>query len=351
MKKKYFLIIMSIIGILLCLNTLYHIDDFVKEQIVAIEEVYKSIGSNNVTNITKAIEQNGHTIFTIINLVSILLYMYIGVNAFKDELETKRNKLLAASIGLFITSSNSITELIAVLYIVIFSFTKHKKEKKKQLITMPPPSRTSNSYKKSLILLVVYFSQLIWGSLIPRDIALLANIIFDVVLLSLTIYLFKTELINGFKDLKQQPKEYFHYLLQKYLIGMGIMIVVSTIAITITNNPVSVNQETLNSLPLWYILPASIIFAPIVEETVFRVCFRTFIKNDKIYIIISGLVFGYLHAMHEANLLNVIVMTLPYATLGSMFAYIYVKTNNPTGSMAVHAGHNTMASILSILIR
>ena len=351
MKKKYFLIIMSIIGILLCLNTLYHIDTFVAEQIATIEEVYKSIGNNSVANITKALEQNGHTIFTIINLVSIFLYMYIGVNAFKDELETKRNKLLAASIGLFITSSNSITELIAVLYIVIFAFTKHKKGKKKQLITMPPPSRTTDSYKKSLLLLVVYFSQLIWGSIIPRDIALLANIVFDVVLLTLTIYLFKTELINGFKDLKQQPKEYFHYLLQKYLIGMGIMIVVSTIAITITNNPVSVNQETLNSLPLWYILPASIIFAPIVEETVFRVCFRTFIKNDKIYIIISGLVFGYLHAMHEENLLNIIVMTLPYATLGSMFAYIYVKTNNPTGSMAVHAGHNTMASILSIMIR
>lgn len=351
MKKKIYFIVTSLIGIMLSLSILYKLDSFIADQISIMQDTYSMLGTEYVEKLSIMIQTHGRTIYTGINLISIFLYIYILANTLKDKISEKRNKLLASSIGLFLTSSNSIMELIAVINIGILAFTKHEKVEKEKLTPMPVPKKKKETTKKSIIMLIAYFSQLLWGRLIPDNLALPVSIIYDIALLILAIYLFKNELQNGLKELKSHPKVYFHYLLQKYLIGMGIMIVVSTIALAITNNPVSVNQEALNSLPLWYIAPASIIFAPIVEETVFRVCIRNIIKNDKLYIIASGLIFGYLHAMHEESIINIIAMTMPYATLGGVFAYIYVKTNNPTASMTVHAGHNTLATIVSIFMR
>ena len=106
------------------------------------------------------------------------------------------------------------------------------------------------------------------------------------------------------------------------------------------------------SLPIWYSLPLAIIYAPIVEETLFRGCIRRFIKNDKLFIIVSALVFGLLHtAFSEETIYNALVLAIPYATMGGFLAYIYTKTNNMLCNMSFHCFHNTIAMIISILIR
>ena len=43
-------------------------------------------------------------------------------------------------------------------------------------------------------------------------------------------------------------------------------------------------------------------------------------------------------------------MTLPYASLGGILAYVYTKTNNICSSMFIHMLHNTIAIFIMILI-
>ena len=118
----------------------------------------------------------------------------------------------------------------------------------------------------------------------------------------------------------------------------------------ISKNAVSVNQETLESLPLYYTLPAAIIYAPIVEEIIFRGVIRRFIKNNILFIIISALVFGVLHTIGESSILNIFVMALPYSVLGAYLAYVYTKTNNIFTSITSHAIINSISSLFMVLL-
>ena len=108
-----------------------------------------------------------------------------------------------------------------------------------------------------------------------------------------------------------------------------VYILVAIIAALLCNEITSANQEGIMALPVWLSLPLAVIYAPIVEETLFRGCLRRFIKNDKVFIAISAMVFGLLHTvLSETTLYNTIFMSLPYIAMGGFLAYIYVKTNN-----------------------
>ena len=98
-------------------------------------------------------------------------------------------------------------------------------------------------------------------------------------------------------------------------------------------------------MPRWFIVPAAIIWAPIVEELIFRGSLRRFIKNNKIFIVISAVVFGLLHTIVEATLTNVLFMAIPYMVIGGFFAYLYAKTENICTNIFSHAFFNTIATI------
>ena len=118
----------------------------------------------------------------------------------------------------------------------------------------------------------------------------------------------------------------------------------------ISKQSTSVNQSTLESLPKWFVIPAAIIWAPIVEELVFRGVLRRFIKKDALFIIISALLFGLMHTIDEQSLLNVIIWTIPYSVLGGFLAYIYDKTNNICTNILLHSFINIIALSMSYLM-
>ena len=111
----------------------------------------------------------------------------------------------------------------------------------------------------------------------------------------------------------------------------------------------SQNQISINSLPLWYLLPASVIYAPIVEETVFRGCLRKLIKDDNLFIIISGACFGLLHTIgQEANIINTLVLALPYMAMGMVLAYTYIKSNNISTNIVIHSANNLLGCLIRL---
>lgn len=103
-------------------------------------------------------------------------------------------------------------------------------------------------------------------------------------------------------------------------------------------------------MPRWFTIPAAVLWAPIVEELIFRGSLRRFIKNDKLFIVVSAVVFGLIHTIVETTLINVFVMAIPYMILGGFFAYVYAKTDNICNNILAHAFQNAVGMLLVNLL-
>ena len=135
-----------------------------------------------------------------------------------------------------------------------------------------------------------------------------------------------------------------------------LLIIISSIILIFFNNILSTifeklnvnmnNQDTLTNLFINYKIITSlliVLFGPLVEEMVFRYSFKTFIKNDILYLIISSLAFGIMHGVSVATIL--------YFLLGLGIGLVYLKINkNIVASTSVHMLNNLVALIQMLLI-
>ena len=88
-----------------------------------------------------------------------------------------------------------------------------------------------------------------------------------------------------------------------------------------------------------------IFYAPIAEELLFRGCLRKLIKNDILFIIISGIGFGAWHVVgYDQSILQYLYI-IPYSMIGIGLSYVYAKTNNLTTNIGMHALNNILASL------
>lgn len=177
----------------------------------------------------------------------------------------------------------------------------------------------------------------------------IGNIIFLVIILIIFFKRFKKDL----PDLKKNFGKYMELSIKYWAIGLGIMMLSNFIlnmfvfSGNIATNEAIVRDYMFNT-PILSLLSICFI-APIVEEVMFRISFRRmFGKNDKLYIIMSGVLFGFLHAISNGSWVGLLYI-IPYGALGSAFAYIYTKTDNIYCSILMHMLHNTMTFILIIL--
>ena len=134
-----------------------------------------------------------------------------------------------------------------------------------------------------------------------------------------------------------------------WIIGLCIMML-SNIIISYYFPGGSANEEAVQNIikqvPI-YMIFSTIIYAPFVEELIFRKSIRDIIDNDYLYIIISGLTFGFVHTLAGSTLQELIYI-IPYGALGSCFAIMHVKTKNIYTSMTFHMIHNAIIVFISI---
>ncbi|MFC4025476.1 CPBP family intramembrane glutamic endopeptidase [Oceanobacillus longus] len=104
-------------------------------------------------------------------------------------------------------------------------------------------------------------------------------------------------------------------------------------------DPGSANTQQIMDItraaPLFMLIPA--IIAPILEELIFRkIIFGTFYKRMNFFLagLLSALIFGFIHGEPQHILI--------YASMGFVFAFLYVKTKRILVPIIVHAGMNTM---------
>lgn len=162
--------------------------------------------------------------------------------------------------------------------------------------------------------------------------------------LMLILYLiYRKDINKNIKDYIKNFKDYFKFGFKYWIIGLVIMIL-SNIVISYyypgnSNNENLIFNYTM-AYPLFMVF-SSIIFAPFVEEIIFRKSLKELFTNDIIYIIVCGLVFGLAHTLAGTSTTELFYV-IPYGAVGCMFAYIYSKTDNIFVSMTFHTIHNAI---------
>ena len=104
-------------------------------------------------------------------------------------------------------------------------------------------------------------------------------------------------------------------------------------------------ESYLTKFPL-YMLFSSCIYAPFVEEIIYRKSIRNIFENVGVYILVSGLVFGAIHTLGYLDNSLELIYILPYGLVGAAFAYVYSKTDNIFTTICLHGLHNLITVIL-----
>lgn len=188
---------------------------------------------------------------------------------------------------------------------------------------------------------------------IPTFVLTIYYIVARVILLGLIVFAFKRVVFKDAVDLRKNHKEYFKEYLKYWFLALGLMMVSNAAITIVTNQEVASNEQAVKEMLVkfpFYTYMMAVIFAPIIEELVFRLGFRHIFKNDFIFILISGLVFGGLHIIQSENLASELVYLIPYSIPGMIFAYVYTKSKNIFVPIGLHFIHNGLLMSLNILV-
>jgi len=177
---------------------------------------------------------------------------------------------------------------------------------------------------------------------------LLYIFIFDLITLLLAFILFYKEIKNGFKNFKENIISYIEYFTLTLVIFLIIDLLIGLFCNFIVGDIPDNQTALVNISNILYLFFGSCIYAPIVEEIIFRGLLRKFIKNKYAFIIISSILFGLLHVLGSGSLIQYIYI-LYYGASGVYFSYVYSTFNNISFCMFIHFFINFFGT-LSILI-
>lgn len=164
------------------------------------------------------------------------------------------------------------------------------------------------------------------------------------------IYMCKDFLQNEWHHFKTSIniKKWLKQLLFYFFIIYISNVVLSVILSFLTTQDTSANQDALQTMlehTPFLTISVALVFAPIVEELVFRGVIFNFFKNKGFFIaaLVSSLLFGFIHIM--PNSISDIPFVVVYATMGWVIAYSYHKTGNIYTSMTLHFMNNFIALV------
>lgn len=160
---------------------------------------------------------------------------------------------------------------------------------------------------------------------------------------------FFATLKKDFKEFINKRKEYIKEVVKIFSITILFYIPVALIVNLITGNE-STNQSLIKEIPLWITAILAVIIAPISEEILFRGFLRKIFKNDIVFIIISGIIFGIIHCMYAEENLLMYLYILPYSVMGAGFAKLYARTNNIYTNIIIHFIWNFIAMLAMIVL-
>lgn len=201
-----------------------------------------------------------------------------------------------------------------------------------------------NSHKNNLLplkkgekrfifaLVILYLSGFIVPALLNSSSFLLIYIIIyyvgGFILSEITIH--KTRIIC-LKNILECIKPYTLFIIVEII----LLVIISTIFTFLSYSLLeqkSLNEDSIQHLPIFIHFILGFIICPIIEESIFRYSLRQLIKNnDLLFIMVSGLTFGFQHTITSIGIFNsaeFAVCSTPYIIVGLYLSYIFVKTQN-----------------------
>lgn len=234
-----------------------------------------------------------------------------------------------------------------------FMFLSSIKEKKKVIL---PEIKKENStvidYIKAGILIINFMLLMFILPNFSFYEKIPSWIIYVLIILFIFVVYFKT-LKEQFIIFIKNIKVYLPFVIKRYFIMLGVMLVVAVPIVLINNGNTSANQQMLNSmfkkLPILMLL-LSTLYAPFAEECIFRLSLSKLLKNKTLFIIISGFLFGALHVIDKFTSFEDFLYIFQYSALGICLAKAYADTNNIFVSISMHFIQNFLAAILVLLL-
>lgn len=184
------------------------------------------------------------------------------------------------------------------------------------------------------------------------------NVLRESTLLILIVIFYKKYLKKDLSLIDNKQKfisEIFSYLVLFMIVKIISAFVTSIMSFVIGNKAIASDNQGLiesltNTSPVLMFI-SSVIFAPIVEEGLFRLSLRKVVKNKYIFMIISGFVFGLMHIFPTDLPISVaLTQGIVYCAAGVSLAYIYVESDNIWYAVTIHAINNLLTMLLIIFM-
>lgn len=177
--------------------------------------------------------------------------------------------------------------------------------------------------------------------------------VIDIIYLVSLVFIYRKELKEDFKDFKENGAGYIFKYAPLYLLGVILMGITNALLVKVTGMEMSTNEQNVRTLIKYYPLYmsfSSVMYAPIVEELIFRKSIKNLFNDNVLFVLMSGLIFGLIHVVGTGNEgINEILMGIPYIIMGLDFAYIYAKTKNIFTTMTLHSIHNLTLLIIQFI--
>ena len=275
-----------------------------------------------------------------IGLVLSLYFIYLSLSKNTD---LSKHRVFIFIVSLIFFLLNIVSGVIGFI-----AFSKINKKPKREL----PKLEVINTYKPYVYIIVFglcMFIMFFLSNYFTNNIEVYLSYIF---MFTLNIFIFRKELKRDFKYFKEYFREYSIEVFKTYLKALVIIIVLSLSIKLYTGIQNPTNQESIIEILRIKVIATSIlaiIYAPIVEEILFRGYFRKIINNKTAFIIISGIMFGAAHVVDDFKSIEELLYILLYSSLGCVLASLYYKTNNIFTNIYLHFIQNSI-SIFAILI-
>lgn len=311
--------------------------------ITVLNEIRSNLGNVNAGDL-------GFSIFILITLFAALFW---------DKVKYTKKYLLVGNIFLFILVPTTYLRITTIINILLLIFVKSEKREKIDFneivnrLTIENKTTNKKQWILMIIFLVIYFGQNFIQAKWLESLSLTGLIIYavglHVVLIALAIWAFFDEIKEGTKKIAKNFRLTIRYILKLLVWLLIALAIASSISVMITKKNQSMNQAAIESLPLYITIPLAVIWAPFVEESAYRGAFKKVIKNKLLFVILSGGLFGLMHAIGEATLAITLATAIPYVVIGMVFAYSYAKTNNLAVNILFHLLYNSLAVLASML--
>lgn len=287
-------------------------------------------------------------VFEIIDIASYVLYG-IGIIYFLIIIIFKKINLNNHAGGILLWSIIFLLLNVVTGIFGIMVYGKLEKEKKRPL----PEIEIKKFTNKYICLAAFIICMLIMFVFSKKIDSFLEMVLMYVTMFILMISVFFKQLKHDFKIFREYFKEYMSLSIKTWLKSLVVMMILGIILQLTTNLKTSNNQATLqsmfNSYPVFVAL-LSVIYAPIVEELLFRGVLRKFFNSKYLFIVISGVAFGLLHVIDDSKTLAEFSYVFVYSTLGIFLSSLYYKTNNLFSNISFHFFQNTLGLIGMLLL-